>query len=87
MPTIKFYFGCTVTEIGSFQPRVAFTIQKRDGSTEHIGTDVLLAADGVKSITRSALLAQIYYVSEVEDTSHAAYRIMLPRERCNTIQK
>ncbi|KID83947.1 Monooxygenase, FAD-binding protein [Metarhizium guizhouense ARSEF 977] len=81
MPAIKFHFGCAVTAIASFQPKVEFVVKTREGVEQRIIADTLLAADGVKSITRVALLNQINHASEVEDTGQAAYRILLPREK------
>lgn len=81
MPAIKFHFGCTVTDVDSFQSPVQFTLKARDGAEQRVTTDILIGADGVKSSIRSCLLQQIDYVSEVEDTGQAAYRVLLPRER------
>jgi salicylate hydroxylase len=45
-----------------------------------VNADVLLAADGIKSITRAALLQELGAVEAEEETGQAAYRIMLKRE-------
>ncbi|KAF5137974.1 FAD-dependent monooxygenase OpS4 [Metarhizium anisopliae] len=62
-------------------PKVEFVVKTREGVEQRIIADTLLAADGVKSITRVALLNQINHASEVEDTGQAAYRVLLPREK------
>jgi salicylate hydroxylase len=51
---------------------------------QRVGADVILAADGVKSPTRTALLSHLNATAEVEDSGQAAYRIMLSREQMST---
>ncbi|KAH8880658.1 FAD/NAD(P)-binding domain-containing protein [Thozetella sp. PMI_491] len=77
---ITFHFSSPVTNIDSFEPIPTFTVAPRDGEPYQVEADVLLAADGIKSITRTQMLAQLGLVSEEEDTGQAAYRIMLRRE-------
>ncbi|KAI8633325.1 FAD/NAD(P)-binding domain-containing protein [Xylariaceae sp. FL1651] len=79
-PAITFHFSVALHGIKSFGPEnVTFTVKPRDGDVYDVETDVLLAADGIKSAVRSALLKAIDSSAEVEDTGQAAYRIMLPR--------
>jgi salicylate hydroxylase len=81
MPSVKFHFGTTLLEIKSFEPP-SFVVHDRSADTQHhVSADILLAADGVKSVTRAALLAQLGCDSQVEDTGQAAYRVVLPREK------
>jgi salicylate hydroxylase len=51
---------------------------------QRVGADIILAADGVKSLTRTALLNHLNATAEVEDSGQAAYRIMLSREQMST---
>jgi salicylate hydroxylase len=55
-PAVKFHFSTSISHIESFMPRVIFSVQPRHGSTYTLEADVLLAADGVKSNTRSQIL-------------------------------
>jgi salicylate hydroxylase len=77
---IKFHFATQVVEVDSFSPKVTFTVQPRDGEPRKVEADLLLASDGIKSITRKQMLKQLGVEGEEEDTGQAAYRIMLKRE-------
>ncbi len=79
-PAITFHFSSPVVNIDSYAPTAVFTVHPRDGEPYQVEADVLLAADGIKSITRTQLLARLGTASEEEDTGQAAYRIMLRRE-------
>ena len=79
-PAIKFHLGSTLLSVDAFEPEAAFTIKASDGNAYQLKADILLAADGVKSITRDALLKKINISMEAEDTGQAAYRILLRRE-------
>lgn len=79
-PAITFHFSTALERIKSFGPdRVVFTAKPRGGEAYDVETDILLAADGIKSAVRSALLESIDSSAQVEDTGQAAYRIMLSR--------
>ena len=77
---ITFNFGCTVESIEAFYPEPTFIAKPRNGDSYQVKADVLLAADGIKSIARPKLLAQVDGSMDVEDTGKAAYRVLLPRE-------
>ena len=79
-PAIRFHFSSPVVRVDSFTPRPTFTVQPREGEAYQVEADVLLAADGIKSVTRAQMLERMGTVSEEEDTGQAAYRIMLRRE-------
>ena len=83
--SIKFHFNTSVEHIKSLgpSPPASFTIKSRtgDGPMQTVEADIILAADGVKSITRGALLNAIGATAGVVDTGQAAYRIMLTREQ------
>ncbi|GAW25015.1 putative salicylate hydroxylase [Rosellinia necatrix] len=74
-------FGTTAADDGGGSGKVRFTAKPRDGAPYAVETDLLLAADGIKSPTRGALLAAVGSGAAVEDTGQAAYRIMLGREQ------
>ncbi|KAG9236714.1 salicylate hydroxylase-like protein [Amylocarpus encephaloides] len=77
---IKFHFSTAIESVSSFSPKPSFTIKPRNGEPSEITADVLLAADGVKSVIRSALLQEIHADAQIVDTQQAAYRIMLTRD-------
>lgn len=81
--TINFFFSSTVDEVLSFSPRPSIKIKPRLGSPYTITADVLLAADGVKSVIRTALLADLNLSTDatIIDTGQSAYRIMLSRSQ------
>ena len=81
-PHIKFIFSTTIADVDTASSKPSFTALKR-GETEtyHVSCDVLLAADGVKSISRVAMLDALGVSAHVQDTGQAAYRIMLTREQ------
>lgn len=80
-PAIKFNFGVTLQSVDTFAPEANFTVSPREGAAYQVQADVLIAADGIKSVTRSHLLAQIGASMSTEDTGQSAYRVLLPREK------
>ncbi|KAI0441536.1 FAD/NAD(P)-binding domain-containing protein [Xylaria telfairii] len=81
-PAITFHFSTALESLDTFGPdKVSFTVRPRDGEAYDVKTDILLAADGIKSPVRTALLRSINSSAEVEDTGQAAYRIMLSRSQ------
>ncbi|CAM1505902.1 Fc.00g115390.m01.CDS01 [Cosmosporella sp. VM-42] len=80
-PAIKFHFSCALQSVDSFSPEPVVTIKPRDGEAYQVKGDILLAADGIKSLARTTLLQQTGTSLTTEDTGQAAYRVMLPREK------
>lgn len=79
-PAITFHFATAVSSIDSFGPEASFTAKPRDGAPYSVAADVIIAADGIKSLTRSAMLEANGEDFSEADTGQAAYRIMLKRE-------
>jgi salicylate hydroxylase len=80
---IKFHFSTAAENVTSFGPRATFTAVPRDGSAPYqVEADVLLAADGIKSKTRVAMLEKLGITADVKDTHQAAYRIMIHKDQC-----
>lgn len=77
---IQFHFSQTLEFVQSFGPKPKFTMKPREGEATQVECDVLLACDGVKSVTRTAMLKELGVEAKVIDTNQAAYRIMLKRE-------
>lgn len=65
----------------SFSPKPTFETVPRNGSPSIVEADVVLAADGVKSLIRPQILQLLDVKAEIIDTKQAAYRIMLSREQ------
>ncbi|KAF5388972.1 hypothetical protein D9757_005068 [Collybiopsis confluens] len=78
---IKFHFRSSCSGIKSWTPKPTFTINPREGEPYDVTADVVLAADGIKSIVRSQLLKELGVVAEVVDSGQSAYRILLTREQ------
>ncbi|KAL3468484.1 hypothetical protein BJX64DRAFT_246050 [Aspergillus heterothallicus] len=80
---ITFHFATTVSELTSFSPKPTFTVTPRDTSKQPYTetADVLLGADGIKSVTRVAMLSELKIESAVKDTHQAAYRIMINKDQ------
>ncbi|KAF2751576.1 FAD/NAD(P)-binding domain-containing protein [Sporormia fimetaria CBS 119925] len=76
--TIK--LGSTISE-ATFEGKPSFKVTPVNGEPYHVEVDVLLAADGVKSATRVAMLKERGEAAEAKDSGQAAYRIMLTREQ------
>lgn len=80
-PSITFHFSAALHSIDSWTPKPTFSVKSRDGTTAQHTVDILLAADGIKSATRTQMLSLLGLSSEEEDTGQAAYRIMLNRSQ------
>jgi salicylate hydroxylase len=79
---ITFHFSTNVSSIESFSPHPSFTATPRDGGEPYkVETDILLAADGIKSMIRVEMLKKLRVAAEIIDTHQAAYRIMLHRDQ------
>ncbi|PPJ59104.1 hypothetical protein CBER1_01682 [Cercospora berteroae] len=78
---IKFHFRAQASEIKAWGPRPSFLATPRDGQPFEVQCDVLLAADGVKSVVRDQMLRLNKIDAKIIDTGQAAYRIMLTREQ------
>ncbi|KAJ5711751.1 Monooxygenase FAD-binding [Penicillium malachiteum] len=79
---IKFHFATTASAVESFGPRPNFTATPRDGGSPYkVECDILLAADGIKSETRQAMMKLLGFNTGVKDTNQAAYRIMIHKDQ------
>ncbi|MCJ1321022.1 hypothetical protein MMC15_006364 [Xylographa vitiligo] len=81
-PNIRFVFSTTVTDVDTSSTKPSFNALQRGRSEPYrVTCDVLLAADGIKSTARVAMLDALKVSTTVQDTGQAAYRIMLTREQ------
>ncbi|TVY47199.1 FAD-dependent monooxygenase [Lachnellula occidentalis] len=87
---ITFHFRTGVQRVLSFAPNPSFTAvpRPRDGGSGEpapdpytVTCDILLAADGIKSVARVDMLKALNHTASVIDSQQAAYRIMLTREQ------
>lgn len=78
---ITFHMGSRLISIQSFGAHPKFTIKPvKGGEPYEVECDVFLACDGIKSVTREAMLKDLGIDASVIDTNQAAYRIMLDRK-------
>ena len=77
---VKFFFSTTVDQVDVSSIHPSFIATSRKGESRKVEADILLAADGIKSRTRIAMLRKLGVEAEVEDTGTACYRIMIKRE-------
>ncbi|KAK3718846.1 hypothetical protein LTR37_004762 [Vermiconidia calcicola] len=77
---VIFFWSTAIGEVQSWGPQPSFTAIPRKGEPYTVQADVLLAADGVKSVVRDQLLKLNNIDAKIVDTGQAAYRIMLKRD-------
>ncbi|KAJ6551635.1 salicylate hydroxylase [Mycena capillaripes] len=80
-PCVTIHFRTTVLDVDFEHTRVRVKERDEAGNGHWVEGDVVLGADGVKSVVRRCILAQHGEDGDVKDTGQAAYRIMLRREQ------
>ncbi|GAW04865.1 salicylate hydroxylase [Lentinula edodes] len=78
---ITFHFKSSCGGVKSWLPKPIFTVVPREGESYDVSVDVVLAADGIKSVVRPQILRELNIDAEVIDSGQSAYRIMLTREQ------
>jgi len=78
--SIKFFFSTSAEQVDAWSPKPTFKVKPRNGEPYTVTADILLAADGVKSIIRAQMLKELKVDADIQDTNQAAYRIMLTRD-------
>ncbi|KAH7870263.1 uncharacterized protein C8R40DRAFT_1057308 [Lentinula edodes] len=78
---ITFHFKLSCGGVKSWLPKPIFTVVPREGESYDVSVDVVLAADGIKSVVRPQILRELNIDAEVIDSGQSAYRIMLTREQ------
>lgn len=77
---VNFFFSNACGDVKSYGPNPSFTAIPRKGEPYEVKCDVILGADGVKSVVRDQMLKLNNVSAKVIDSGQAAYRIMLRRE-------
>jgi salicylate hydroxylase len=77
--SITVNFSTAAIGVESWTPKPILKLQPRNGEAYTVEADVLLAADGLKSVIRDQMLKDLHIDAKVVDTEQAAYRIMLKR--------
>ena len=77
---VNFFMSTSAGDVKSYGARPSFMAIPRKGEPYLVESDVLLAADGVKSTVRDQLLRLQNVDAKIIDTGQAAYRIMLRRD-------
>lgn len=79
---VDLQLGKSVSEVDFDGTRVLVVPSKEPSATGvWYEADVILASDGIKSVTRTGLLNRLGEVDEVVDTGQGAYRILLSRDQ------
>lgn len=78
---IKFFFSTAACGVESWGALPSLKVKPRNGDAYTIKPDVLIAADGIKSVIRDQMLQELHTEGEILDTDQACYRIMLTREQ------
>ena len=77
---VNFFMSNACGDVKSYGPNPSFMAVPRKGEPYEVKCDVILAADGVKSVVRDQMLKLKNISAKVIDSGQAAYRIMLKRE-------
>ncbi|KAF7357103.1 FAD/NAD(P)-binding domain-containing protein [Mycena sanguinolenta] len=80
-PHVTIHFRHTVVGVDFDNTRVQVKERDEEGEGHWVDADIILGADGVKSIIRTSMLAKHGEAGDVKDTGQAAYRIMLRRDQ------
>ncbi|KAJ7498180.1 hypothetical protein B0H11DRAFT_1715411 [Mycena galericulata] len=80
-PRVAFHFRTAVVDVDFAGPRIRVKAQGEEGNGHWVDADIILGADGVKSVVRKCMLALHGEQDDAQDTGQAAYRIMLKREQ------
>ncbi|KAJ7245908.1 hypothetical protein B0H12DRAFT_1127123 [Mycena haematopus] len=80
-PRVTIHFRATIVGVDLDNTRIRVKEREEEGEGHWIDADLILGADGVKSIVRKSMLAKHEEDGDVRDTGQAAYRIMLHRDQ------
>ncbi|KAJ7811233.1 hypothetical protein B0H14DRAFT_3479898 [Mycena olivaceomarginata] len=80
-PSIAFHFSTSIVGIDFAHHRIQIRQRNEEGEGHWVDADVILGADGVKSVVRKCMLAVHGELDDAQDTGQSAYRIMLRREQ------
>ncbi|GAA5957251.1 hypothetical protein JCM3765_000404 [Sporobolomyces pararoseus] len=78
---VKILTGHFCSDVDFEESRILVKNSKQGGQEDWIEGDVIIAADGIKSIMREKMLALSGLKDEGRATGDAAYRILIPREK------
>jgi len=79
---VNIFMSTAIASVESWGAHPSFTATPRKGGEPYpVTCDVLLAADGVKSVIRDQMLKKNNVDAKIIDSGQAAYRIMLTREQ------
>ncbi|KAJ7173363.1 salicylate hydroxylase [Mycena filopes] len=80
-PRITMHFSTAIVGMDFDGHRIQIRERDEAGGGHWVEADVILGADGVKSVVRKCMLGQHGEEDHAQDTGQAAYRIMLRREQ------
>ncbi|KAJ6580761.1 hypothetical protein B0H19DRAFT_1207036 [Mycena capillaripes] len=79
--SITFHFSTAIVGIDFTSHRLQVRERAEEGEGHWVDADVILGADGVKSVVRKCMLARHGDPDDAQDTGQSAYRIMLRRDQ------
>ncbi|KAJ7114023.1 hypothetical protein C8R44DRAFT_796123 [Mycena epipterygia] len=80
-PHVTFHFRTTIVAFDFDNHRIQVRERGKEGEEHWVDADVILGADGIKSVARKCILARHSEEDDVQDTGQSAYRIMLRRDQ------
>ncbi|KAJ7114021.1 hypothetical protein C8R44DRAFT_630491 [Mycena epipterygia] len=80
-PRVTFHFRTAVVGVDFDNNRIRVRARDEGGDGRWINADLVLGADGTKSVVRKWMLARHGEQDDAQDTGQAAYRIMLRRDQ------
>ncbi|KAJ6621525.1 hypothetical protein B0H10DRAFT_989397 [Mycena sp. CBHHK59/15] len=76
-PRVTLHFDTAVVGVDFDENRIQLKERDEEGDGRWAAADVILGADGIKSVVRKCMLARHGEAEDAQDTGQAAYRIML----------
>ncbi|KAJ7147733.1 salicylate hydroxylase [Mycena crocata] len=80
-PRITIHFRTAIVGVDFDNHRIQVRGRDEEGEGHWVDADLILGADGIKSVVRKCMLARHGEQDDAQDTGQAAYRIMLHRDQ------
>ncbi|KAF7289011.1 FAD-binding-3 domain-containing protein [Mycena chlorophos] len=84
MPNITVHFNSAVLGVDFDETKLLVKQRGEEGDGHWVVADLILGADGIKSIVRKRMLAKHGEEDRAQETGQASYRVMLTREQMSS---